>query len=186
MVTVQIPPEQVTAATTEIGRFARKLVENFKEANPNYIVHLSGTIMMDDTFAEIGLKDSSTLVPLSFVLMLMILALLVGRVYGTIVTLLVILLSIAAAMGAGGLLGYPLTSVTISAPTIILTVAVANCVHLLVTFFDLLNSGTPKEDAMKESLRVNLQPVFLASVTTAIGFLTMNFSEVPPSIIWVT
>ena len=180
MVTVQIPAEQVTAATTEIGRFARKLVENFKEANPNYIVHLSGTIMMDDTFAEIGLKDSSTLVPLSFVLMLVILALLVGRVYGTIITLLVILLSIAAAMGTGGLLGYPLTSVTISAPTIILTVAVANCVHLLVTFFDLLNTGTPKEDAMKESLRVNLQPVFLASVTTAIGFLTMNFSEVPP------
>ena len=34
--------------------------------------------------------------------------------------------------------------------------------------------------AMEESLRINLQPVFLASATTAIGFTSMNFSEVPP------
>ena len=33
---------------------------------------------------------------------------------------------------------------------------------------------------MKDSLKINLQPIFLASITTAIGFLTMNFSEVPP------
>lgn len=180
MITVQIPPDEVTKATTEIGRSARAMVSEFKKEYPYFTVHLSGTIMMDDTFAEIGLRDSSTLVPISFCLMLLILALLVGRIYGTVVTLSIILLSIAAAMGAGGFLGYPLTSVTISAPTIILTVAVANCVHILVTFFDLLETGTDKVEAMKESLRVNLQPVFLASLTTAIGFLTMNFSEVPP------
>ena len=29
-------------------------------------------------------------------------------------------------------------------------------------------------------MRVNLQPVFLACLTTALGFLSMNFSEVPP------
>ena len=33
---------------------------------------------------------------------------------------------------------------------------------------------------MAESLRINFSPVFLTSVTTAIGFLALNFSEVPP------
>ena len=33
---------------------------------------------------------------------------------------------------------------------------------------------------MEESLRINLQPVSLASATTAIGFTSMNFSDVPP------
>ena len=37
-----------------------------------------------------------------------------------------------------------------------------------------------KADAMRESLRINLQPVFLTSVTTAIGFMSMNFSDAPP------
>ena len=33
---------------------------------------------------------------------------------------------------------------------------------------------------MNESLRINMQPVFLTSTTTAIGFLCLNFSESPP------
>ena len=83
-------------------------------------------------------------------------------------------------MGAGGHIGYPLTGMATSAPIIILTVGVANCVHLLVTFSHEMHQGHEKLEAMTESLRVNLQPVTLASLTTAIGFLSMNFSEVPP------
>ncbi len=43
-----------------------------------------------------------------------------------------------------------------------------------------MRQGMSKNDALIESLRINLQPVFLASLTTAIGFLMMNFSDVPP------
>jgi hypothetical protein len=33
---------------------------------------------------------------------------------------------------------------------------------------------------MNESLRINLQPIFITSLTTAIGFMSMNFSDAPP------
>ena len=33
---------------------------------------------------------------------------------------------------------------------------------------------------MIDSIRINLQPVFLTSITTAIGFMSMNFSDAPP------
>ena len=33
---------------------------------------------------------------------------------------------------------------------------------------------------MVESLRINFSPIFLTSVTTAIGFMSMNFSDAPP------
>jgi predicted RND superfamily exporter protein len=62
----------------------------------------------------------------------------------------------------------------------IMTLAVANCVHLLVPFLQRLGGGEPKGRAIHESLRVNLQPIFLTSLTTAIGFLSMNFSDAPP------
>ena len=78
------------------------------------------------------------------------------------------------------MLGYPLTGVSSSTPIIILTVAIANCVHVLTTYAQSLKEGQSKKEAMANSLKINLQPVFLASATTAIGFLTMNFSEVPP------
>lgn len=99
---------------------------------------------------------------------------------GTASTFLIIIFSIMAAMGIGGYVGFPLTPPSMSAPTIILTVAIANCVHILVTFLHDMRIGKQKHEAIVESLRVNLQPVFLASITTAIGFLSMNFSDAPP------
>jgi len=99
---------------------------------------------------------------------------------GTASTFLIIIFSIMAAMGMGGYVGFPLTPPSMSAPTIILTVAIANCVHILITFLHDMRAGSSKYNAIVESLRVNIQPVFLASITTAIGFLSMNFSDAPP------
>ena len=59
-------------------------------------------------------------------------------------------------------------------------IVVANCVHLLVALQQRLRAGDSRHDAIVESIGLNLQPVFLASLTTALGFLSMNFSEVPP------
>ena len=122
----------------------------------------------------------SSIVPISFGIMLFLLALLVGGFTGTFATLLVIMFSILSAMGLGAYFEMPLSPPSASAPTIILTVAIANCVHILVTFIHNMKHGMLKNDALLESLRLNLQPVFLASVTTALGFITMNFSDVPP------
>jgi hypothetical protein len=61
-----------------------------------------------------------------------------------------------------------------------MTLAIADCVHILVNFLHGMRNGESKYQAMMESLRINLQPVFLTTLTTAIGFLSLNFSEAPP------
>jgi len=43
-----------------------------------------------------------------------------------------------------------------------------------------MRKGDEKIQAIRESLRINFQPICLTSVTTAIGFLSMNFSDAPP------
>ncbi|KAA3633092.1 MAG: RND transporter, partial [Proteobacteria bacterium] len=63
---------------------------------------------------------------------------------------------------------------------IIMTLAVADSVHILTTYLHRLAEGAQRRAAMIESLRINMQPVILTSATTAIGFLTMNFSDAPP------
>jgi predicted RND superfamily exporter protein len=83
-------------------------------------------------------------------------------------------------MGLFGHLGWTLTGPSTSAPTVITTMAVADCVHILVSFLFNLRQGMRKHAAMQESIRINLQPVFITSLTTVLGFMTMNFSEVPP------
>jgi hypothetical protein len=46
--------------------------------------------------------------------------------------------------------------------------------------YRLMHSGKRKNEALVESLTLNMQAVFLTSLTTVIGFLTMNFSDAPP------
>ncbi len=178
-VTVQLPgkhPDEVP----EIAAFARQLAADFEALHPDIDLRLSGMVFMNNAFSEASKKDMATLVPLSFGLMLLTLALMTRNVTGTIGTLFVILFSILAGMGAGGYLGFPITPPSASAPTIILTMAIANCVHIIITLLHEMRMGRGKRDAIVESLRINMQPVFLASLTTALGFLSMNFSDVPP------
>jgi len=99
---------------------------------------------------------------------------------GTVVTLLITILSTIAAMGFAGYTGVKLTPPSAMAPTIIMTIAIADCVHILVSMFHEMRNGKTKREAIVESLRVNIQPVFLTSFTTVIGFMTLNFSDSPP------
>ena len=62
----------------------------------------------------------------------------------------------------------------------IMTLAVADSIHILIMILREMRNGSSKWDAITESLRVNMMPVFLTSLTTSIGFLSMNFSDVPP------
>lgn len=179
-VTVQLPGVSPTTENPKVVSFIRELARELRRSHPGISVHLAGMVMMNNAFTEASQLDIQSLVPLSFVLMLVILGALLRNLLGTLATLLVIAFSIVTSLGLGGYLGFPITPPSASAPTIILTVALASSVHVLVTFLNELRSGASRDDAIVESLRINLQPVFLASLTTALGFLSMNFSEVPP------
>jgi len=178
-VTVQLPGKHL-GEVPEVVAFSRQLADEMRSLYPDIDVRLSGMVLMNNAFSEASQGDMQSLVPLSFLLMLVTLALLTRSISGTVATLFVIVFSILTAMGLGGYLGLPITPPSASAPTIILTVAIANAVHIIVTFLHEMRLGREKRAALVESLRVNMQPVFLASITTALGFLSMNFSEVPP------
>lgn len=179
-VTIQLPGINEAVETPEVVAFARNMADNIRAESPDIDVYLSGMIMMNNAFSESSKSDMQTLIPISFGLMLLVLAIMVGGITGTFATLFVIAFSIMSAMGLGAFIGYPLTPPSASAPTIILTVAIANCVHILATFIHHMHLGHSKHESLKESLRINLQPIFLASLTTALGFLALNFSDVPP------
>ncbi|HEY5601783.1 MAG TPA: MMPL family transporter, partial [Gammaproteobacteria bacterium] len=179
-VTVQLPGKNLSKEVPEVVAFARALAGRFMEKYPSVEIRLSGIVMMNNAFTEASQNDITSLVPISFALMLVTLALMLKGFSGTAGTLLIIIFSILVAMGTGGYLGFPISPPSASTPIIVLTVAIANAVHVLVTFLHEMRRGLEKKPAMIESLRINMQPVFIASVTTALGFLSMNFADVPP------
>ena len=177
---ITLPNIDQTKEVPEVMSYARNLAEEIRKLAPDVDVRLSGMVPMNNAFAESAQGDMKTLVPISFAVMFIMLLFLLKSFSTTFGTILVIFLSIMTGMGLGGYIGFPLSGPSVSSMTIILTVAIANSVHVLTTFLHGMRQGKEKNDAIIETLRINLQPVFLASMTTMIGFLTMNFSEVPP------
>ncbi|MBF0370388.1 MAG: MMPL family transporter [Magnetococcales bacterium] len=180
-VTIQLPGKRPDAEVPEVAAFARQIAEKLRNAHPDIEIHLTGMSMMNNAFPEASIKDMSTLIPGMFLVVILVLGTLLRSLWATVGTVLVIFLSIITAMGLTGWLGIGLSGPTSAAPTIILTMAVADSVHILITFLTALRrQGLNRKEALLESLRINMQPIFLTSLTTAIGFLSMNFGDVPP------
>jgi predicted RND superfamily exporter protein len=179
-VTVQLPGLDPVSELPEVVDKVREIQAQISSAYPELEIQLSGMIMMNASFTESALNDNATLVPLMFIVIALVMVLLLKTISGSIATMIIVIFSIVSAMGIAGWIGFFLTSPSASAPTIIITLAVADCIHILTTFLYEMRHGAEKKPAIIESLRVNFQPVLLTSVTTAIGFLSMNFSDSPP------
>ena len=178
-VTIQLPGMSLTEVP-EVAQFARELKRTLEANYPNHKIYITGLAMMNNAFGESSQNDMTSLVPMMFLTIIVVLGILLRSFSATISSIVMIFFTIIFAMGLMGWLGWKLTPASASAPTIIMTMAVADTVHLLVTFLHNLRKGMNKADAIADSLRINIQPIFITSVTTAIGFLSMNFSDVPP------
>jgi predicted RND superfamily exporter protein len=178
-VTLQFPEESPTETSEAVGA-ARDLARAVEADHPGLAIGLTGMAMLSNSFSEEAERDMATLVPVMYGVILFALVILLRSVSGTVATFSVIVFAVVTAMGVAGWFGLLLTPPSSIAPTMIMTLAVADSVHILVTMLVGMRAGRSKHDALVESLRVNLQPVFLTSLTTAIGFLSMNFSDAPP------
>jgi uncharacterized protein len=180
LVTLQFPGQDHTEHIPESVIYAENMTNNLRIAFPDLTVALTGLAVMSYTEGTVTKIDLQTLLPLMYSLMILCMILTLQSVSGTVATLLIVTFSTLAAMGLGAWLGIKLNVASGIAPIIILTLAMADSVHIVITTLYEMRSGRPKNDALVESLRVNAEPVFLTSLTTTIGFLSLNFSDSPP------
>ncbi len=173
-------PELSIQEVPEAVAVARAMAEQVRAQNPDLTVALSGISMLNNTFAESGMRDLATLVPLMYGALLVLMLVTLRTVSGTFATLLVIMFSSMTAMGAAGFMGVLLTPVSLTAPTIILTLAIADSVHILISMRESLRDGMSKIDAIVEAIRINFLAVTITSITTVVGFMALNFSDSPP------
>ncbi len=180
-VTIQLLGKNPDKEIPEIATFVRNLADKVRAKYPNIDIYLTGMTMMNNSFPEAVKKDMTTLIPMMYLVIILMIWLLLGSLSATFSTIIVISCSILGALGIAGLLGVTLSGPSAAAPTMIMTLAVADSIHFLVTLrHEMRVNGLEKYAAIIESLRVNILPIFLTSLTTAIGFLSMNFSDVPP------
>jgi predicted RND superfamily exporter protein len=164
----------------QVAQHVRELTNKFKEKHPQFEVKLTGLAMMNNAFNEAGMNDMMTLTPIMYGIILVIMVVMLRSFFAVVATFNVILFSVISGMGLAGFFGIPITPPSSIAPTVIVTLAIADSIHILKGILYSLSLGHSKKDSIIEALSANLRPVFLTSFTTAIGFLSLNFSDTPP------
>ena len=179
-VVVTVTMDEGSRDAPMITEASRALAQQFAQRYPDIEFMLTGTVVFSEATKLATDQAMTFTLPLAFLAMLVCLLLILRSPMFTGIVIIVVMLSIAMAMGLSVWLGIEFSPIVGMAPAMILTLAVADCVHILATYRHERLAGRELRAAMLESLRVNFQPVWLTSLTTAIGFAILNFSESQP------
>ena len=175
-----LPNQDPIAEVAKVEHAAREMAQKIEQEFPGVRIHLSGMLMMNHAFVESEMRDLMTLVPIALVIIFIVLYLLLRSKTGTVAALVVAVLSISSTMGITGWMGLSLSPTTAIIPILLLTLVVANSVHIVCSYQTGLCGGTSHRRAIADSIKINLHPIFITSVTTILGFLSLNFVDIPP------
>ncbi|UYI46203.1 MMPL family transporter [Vibrio natriegens] len=178
-ITVQLSEVNKSREVEEVYSFASELVERYQQQYPDTEFYKTGIIAMNHAFMSSAQQDSSTLIPAMLLVVLVFLTIMLRSVLSVLATLVVIICSVVATLGLAGWAGMFMSTATVNIPTLVLTLAVADCVHIIATMRHQMQKGVQKAEAIIHSLRLNFVPVLITSATTAVGFFMMNMSDSP-------
>ena len=178
-ITLNLPDDSAQAAANTV-KFVKDKVNLLKKEYPEIRFRTLGSVVMEVSMPEIVQADSETVIPIAMLIVFVFMTLALRDVVGNIAAMVTCSLAIIAGMGAVLWTGVKLSPILMNTPAVIIILAMADCIHLLVNYSQGLSQGLDKKAALQRSIEINFQPIVFTSLTTAMSFLALNFSESPP------
>ena len=170
------PDQQVI----EITGTLQGILDEARTAHPGLGYYTTGFVVQNQAFSEATQDDLETLLPIVFVVIVGLSAILLRSIAGTVAIVAIVMFAVNSTMGTAGWSGVLISPTNSGIPVIVMVIAIADSIHIISNVLQGLQRGLDKHAAILESMRINAYPVFLTSLTTAIGFLTLNTSDSPP------
>ncbi len=175
-----VMPENPDQAVFEITDYLNSLLDQARANHPDIDYYITGTVVINRAFADVTQEEMETLVPIVFLVIIGLTVILLRSVLGTVAIVAILLFVITTTMGFAGWSGMLLSPTNSGVPIIVMVIAIADSIHVVTSVLLGIRRGLDRNAAIVESIRINAYPVFLTSVTTAIGFLSLNASDSPP------
>jgi len=165
--------------SVEIMGYLHKILEP-EIAQTGYKYWINGGPAINEAFMVIGTYDATTFTPLVLLASILLLLLLFRRVSGGLIPIAVVIFTFLTVLAVQVLLGYKLNNFTANLPVFVVAIGIADAVHIYSVWLMHKHEGDDNEYAVLQSMQKNFLPIFLTSLTTAIGFATLTISEVIP------
>ncbi|MGI9324883.1 MAG: efflux RND transporter permease subunit [Pseudomonadales bacterium] len=173
------PGSDEQAERLSIAQSVLTLRDSLRQAHPEVQIYTLGNILFEWEGYQAQIKDNQLLFPLVVVVAIGLLWLCLKSLSFSFGLFLIAFASIGLSVGTYGWLRIPFNQISNLGPLVVFVVAVAHGIHIVSIYAQGLHQGLDKRAAMRESLSINLQPVTLATITTAIGFLCLNYCTSP-------
>ncbi len=180
VVSITLPDENRESAKREVTDYLYETVADAGEEYTSIDYHLLGGLILNRVIGDALDDETAILGPIALGTMLLVALILIRSIWGTLAIVLMIVAVIPSALGFAGWTGLKLFGESGAAMFVLMAVTVAHSVHIIEGMAGGLRQGMAKTEAAIHAVRVNVWPVFLTSFTTAIGFLSLNFVDMPP------
>ena len=173
------PGTDEQAERLNIAQSILALRDSLRQAHPDVQIYTLGGVLFEWEGYQAQIKDNQLLFPLVVIIAIGLLWLCLKSLSFSLGLFLIAFATIALTVGTYGWLRIPFNQISNLGPLVVFVVAIAHGIHLVSIYAQGLHHGLDKRSAMRDSFSVNLQPVTLATITTAIGFLSLNYCTSP-------
>ena len=180
IISFALPDSDRENAKIEVVDYLNAVADDARLSNAGAEYHFYGEVFFNRAFRDAINNDVIVLAPIALGTMLLV-AMIVLRSFLAMVAIVATLMAVLiSALGFTGWTGMRLYGESGAALFVLMSIAIAHSVHIIQVMSDGVRRGMKRNLAAIYSLQINVWPVFLTSLTTAIGFLSLNFSDMPP------
>lgn len=159
-----------------VNLIAREVIEKTTALKIPEKLYYIGSPMLVTYISDLMRKDLTTLLPIAFLVIAIILLLSFRSVSGVILPLLIAVVSIVWSLGSMAFLGIKMSMISNNIPIIILAIGSAYTIHV-INRVNKVRLEEQHSDTIKTALVYVFIPIMLAALTTIIGFISFIFGS---------
>ena len=180
VVSIVLPDDNRELTKREVTDYLYETIADARDKHTSIDYHLLGGLILNRVIGDALDDETAILGPIALGTMLLVALVLIRSIWGTLAIVLMIVTVIPSALGFAGWTGLKLFGESGAALFVLMAVTVAHSVHIIEAMAGGLRQDMTRTEAAIHAVQVNVWPVFLTSFTTAIGFLSLNFVDMPP------
>ena len=178
VLTLDYSPDDPEAVPAIMER-ALALKEETLAGNTDLQIGLTGSAPLSQAFQEASLEDGAVLFPVTIVIIIAGFFVIWRSISAALAPIAIVIAASASTMGFAGWLDFPITPLLSIVPVLLLTIGVADLVHLNNGFVRFSRTA-PLDEAVIQSYQHNIQPILITTISTAAGFFSFTFADSPP------
>ncbi len=159
-----------------VNLIAKEVIEKTTALQIPEKLYYIGSPMLVTYISDLMRKDLTTLLPIAFLVIAIILLLSFRSVSGVILPLLIAVVSIVWSLGSMAFLGIKMSMISNNIPIIILAIGSAYTIHV-INRVNKVRLEEQHSDTIKTALVYVFIPIMLAALTTIIGFISFIFGS---------